>query len=128
MRHLADDGRTVFVSSHILAEVAKVADEVVVISKGRFITQAPVDDLTLDEQAVVIRSPDLLPLADALRHRGADVVVSDDSLATVTGLPIEEIGATAAKEGLILHELRGQGSDLESVFLGLTATATKGPS
>jgi ABC-2 type transport system ATP-binding protein len=125
LHRLADDGRTVFVSSHILAEVAKFADEVVVINRGRLVTQAPMAALTLDRR-VVVRSPDAALLAHVLEHSGGSVSTLPDRRIVVSGLPVEEVGEIAAREGIALHELRGQESDFESVFLGLTGADAGG--
>jgi len=123
LRHLAGEGRTVFVSSHMLAEVARMADEVVVINHGRFVTHMPVADLTVGDH-VLVRTPDAARLVELLRDRGADAVSQDGRLA-VTGLGIEEIGRLAASEQVVLYELRPGDSDLESVFLDLTASGVE---
>jgi len=123
LRYMADQGRTVFVSSHMLAEVSRMADEVVVINHGRFVTHAPVAELTVDHQ-VVVRSPDAGRFMPLLVGRGATVVDADGALA-VAGLPIEEIGQLAAAEGVVLHELRSQDTDLEAAFFDLMAVSTE---
>lgn len=119
LRYLADEGRTVFVSSHMLAEVARMADEVVVINEGRFVTHAPVADLTVD-QHVLVRSPDGARLQQLLVDRGATVSDGDGRLA-VAGLSIEEVGQLAADASVVLHELRLRDTDLESAFFDLMA-------
>lgn len=123
LRHLADEGRTVFVSSHMLAEVSRMADEVVVINRGRFVTHAPVADLTVDHH-VLTRSPDAARLEQVLVGAGAQVTHVDDQL-SVAGLPIEEVGRLAAKEQLVLHELRTRDNDLESAFFDLVSVSTE---
>lgn len=122
LRFLAGQGRTVFVSSHMLAEVAKLADEVVVINHGRFVTHMPVADLTVGHH-VLVRTPDRDRLLQLLRERGADATDQDGRLA-VTGMAIEQIGRLAAAEQVVLHELRRGDSDLETVFFDLTAAPT----
>ena len=123
LRYLADQGRTVFVSSHMLAEVSRMADEVVVINHGRFVTHAPVQDLTVDHH-VRVRTPDMARFELALLAQGA--IVSDgDGALTIAGLPIEEVGRLAAAEGVVLHELRTQETDLESAFFDLVGQGTE---
>lgn len=123
LRYLADEGRTVFVSSHMLAEVSRMADEVVVINRGRFVTHAPVADLTVDHH-VLVRSPDAVRFERILTEHGAQVTHVDDHL-SVGGLPIEEIGQLAATDHVVLHELRARDTDLESAFFDLTAVGTE---
>lgn len=123
LRYLADQGRTVFVSSHMLAEVSRMADEVVVINEGRFVTHAPVADLTVDRH-VLVRSPDAARFQDVLLARGARVSGEDGHL-VVGGLPIEDVGGLAAKEGVVLYELRARDTDLESAFFDLMANGVE---
>lgn len=123
LRHLAGEGRTVFVSSHMLAEVAKMADEVVVINKGRFVTHMPVAELTVDHH-VLVRTPDQARLLALLEARGAEAAAQDGRL-VVTGMSIEALGALAAAEQVVLHELRHGDSDLERAFFDLTAAPTE---
>jgi ABC-2 type transport system ATP-binding protein len=123
LRFLAGEGRTVFVSSHMLAEVSKMADEVIVINHGRFVTHMPVADLTVGHQ-VVVRTPDQPRMVELLRDRGADVTAADGQL-SVAGLSAEEVGQLAAAEQVVLHELRRADSDLESVFFDLTTMPTE---
>lgn len=123
LRHLAGEGRTVFVSSHMLAEVAKLADEVVVINHGRFVTHVPVGDLTTGHH-VLVRTPDQGRFVELVRARGGEATSVEGRLA-VTGLGIEEIGQLAAAEQVVLHELRRGDSDLETAFFDLTAAPTE---
>lgn len=123
LRFLAGEGRTVFVSSHMLAEVSKMADEVVVINDGRFVTHMPVADLTVGHD-VLVRTPDEARLVELLRARGATTTVVDGRL-SITGLGVEEVGQLAAAEQVVLHELRRAESDLEAVFFDLTAGPTE---
>ena len=120
LRGLADAGRTVFVSSHVLAEVAKFADEVVVIDNGRLVAHTRVDALTTDHQ-VVVRTPELRRLSSVLASSGGTVTEQGDEALTVTQLDAEDVGRLAARHGIVLHELRTERADLESAFLALTA-------
>jgi ABC-2 type transport system ATP-binding protein len=122
LRSLADEGRAVLVSSHLLGEVARLADDVVVIRRGRFVTQAGVADLTGAAGGGVVRVSSLADpaLATALEARGAEVAVGPDGL-SVTGLEAEEVGHTALQAGIVLRELRPVVVELEDVFMELTA-------
>jgi ABC-2 type transport system ATP-binding protein len=122
LRSLAhEQGKTVFVSSHILAEVAQMVDEVVIIHRGRLITQGPVDTVIANMGcAVAVRSPDATSLADLLTRRDATVSRRDGDRLLVSGLDIEDVGRLAAAHGLVLYELREEGVSLEETFLALT--------
>jgi ABC-2 type transport system ATP-binding protein len=120
LRGLAADGRAVLVSSHVLAELAQTADDIVILAKGRVIAQAPIGELTARAGArALVRSPQ----AEALRG----FLVAADIEATLAGddtlgvdAPPERIGEIAAANGIVLHELRAEESSLEEVFLELT--------
>ncbi len=120
LRHLASQGRTVLVSSHVLAEVQQTVDHVVIISRGRLITSAPLAELTRNHAADVrVRTPDADRLRAALEAQGAQVRAADGVL-HVSGLTPPDIGRTALREAVELHELVQEESDLEQVFLSLT--------
>jgi ABC-2 type transport system ATP-binding protein len=122
LRSLADEGRAVLVSSHLLGEVARLADDVVVIRRGRFVTKASVADLTGAAGGGAVRVASLADpaLASALQARGGEVAVGPDGL-TVTGLEPETIGRSALEAGIVLRELRPVVAELEDVFMELTA-------
>lgn len=122
LRNLAHErGKTVFVSSHILAEVAQMVDEVVIINRGRLITQGPVDTVIAHMgQTVAVRSPDATSLADLLSGQDATVSRFDGDRLLVSGFDIEDVGRLAAAHGLVLYELREEGVSLEETFLALT--------
>jgi ABC-2 type transport system ATP-binding protein len=120
LRHLADEGRTVLVSSHLIGEVARLADDVIVIREGRFVTQASVTELTaVATGGAIVRSLDDVTLTARLRAAGADVVADPDQL-TVRGVAPELIGRTALEAGIVVTELRPVRAELEDVFLELT--------
>ncbi len=124
LRYLADQGRTVFVSSHMLAEVSRMADEVVVINHGRFVTHAPVAGPHRRPPCTRAHARHGSRFELALLAQGA--IVSDgDGALTIAGLPIEEVGRLAAAEGVVLHELRTQETDLESAFFDLVGQGTE---
>ena len=129
LRHLASTGRTVLVSSHVLVEVEQTVDDVVILARGRLVRACPLEDLVASRSAhVLVRSPDAVRLAAALAdgvdgHRPTGTrLVGDDEL-TVEGMPIALVGRAALRTGAELHELREERTDLEDVFLALTADA-----
>jgi ABC-2 type transport system ATP-binding protein len=121
LRSFAAGGGTVLISSHVLAEVAQLADEVVIIHHGRLIAQEPLAALTARAGGgTVVRSPDASRLAAELRQGGLEASEEGGGGLVVAG-PAERVGEIAAASGIVLHELRPQGATLEEVFLELTA-------
>ena len=122
LRAFADAGRSVLVSSHLLAETAQTVDRLVVIDDGRLVREGAVEAITSTiAQDVVVRSPDAPRLRQALQEAGAAISDGDDPAAfSITGLPIERVGEVASAEGVVLHELRGRAASLEQAFLQLT--------
>src|SRR4051794_13921334 len=123
LRAFADEGRTVFLSSHLLAEVAHSADEAIIIDHGRLVTAGPVDQLMPAASALLVGTPDADLLAVALEHRGATVQRRGPEELTVTGVERELVGRTALEIGAVIVDMRTTGNDLESVFATLTAPA-----
>jgi len=122
LRHLADDDRTVLVSSHVLAEVEQTVDDVLIMSKGRLLAQGPISRLASSAQPVVrARSPQAEKLATALVSAGAAVNRLDDALA-VRGPSAAEVGELAHAHGLALHELFTETPSLEDLFLQIAGT------
>jgi ABC-2 type transport system ATP-binding protein len=122
LRGLARQGRTVLVSSHLLAEVAQTADRVVVIDHGRLVTQAALEDLISDARQVVrVRTSRPAELRLALLAEGAQVAVDGDRL-QVTGASADRIGLIAAQLSIPLFESVTDTTNLEEVFLQLTTT------
>lgn len=126
--HLAGEGRTVFVSSHLLSEMALMAHELVVIGRGRLIEQCAVADF-VDRHAerwVRVRSPDLDRLVTAAVAAGARVRSrSADGAVELDGVTCERLGALAARQGVVLHELSPATGSLEDAFLRSTAAQTQ---
>jgi ABC-2 type transport system ATP-binding protein len=121
LRGLGRQGRTVLVSSHLLAEVAQTADRVVVIDHGRLVTQSPLQELVaVARQVVRVRTPQAEELRDALLAAGAQVTREADRL-QVTGASAEQVGLVAAGRSIPLFECVTDAIDLEAVFLQLTA-------
>ncbi len=122
LRHLADQARTVLVSSHVLAEVEQTVDDVLIMSKGRLLAQGPISRLASSAQPVVrARSPQAEKLAAALVSAGAAVNRLDDALA-VRGPSAAEVGELAHAQGLALHELFTETPSLEDLFLQIAGT------
>ena len=123
LRRLGREGRTVFVSSHILSEVQQTCDRVAIVSRGRCITSGPVDEVLHQGKAagLIARLEDLAAGAAALGEAGISATLSDDVLRIE--LPPEQaarVTQVLAERGLYLSELRKDEVDLETVFLELT--------
>ena len=128
MRTLASDGRTVFVSSHLLAEMANTADALVVIGRGRLIASTTVSDFVARSGAdtIRVRSPQL----DTLRRVLADAGIrahpeSDGAALLVEGAAIEVVGDLAARNAITLHELSGRQPSLEEAYMKFTDEAVE---
>jgi ABC-2 type transport system ATP-binding protein len=122
LRARASEGRTVLISSHVLAEVAQTVDDVVVIHHGRLVDEGPVSRLTAPE-GVSVRSPRSSELADALTRAGAQVHSESDQQLLVSGMEAPQVGELAFSAGIALHELTPRAASLEDVFLELTGDA-----
>jgi ABC-2 type transport system ATP-binding protein len=121
LRAFAKGGRTVLVSSHVLAEVAQTVDRVLIINRGRLVTEASLDELTARlGGAVRVRSPQATLLQEALAREGVAVTAHGDGALLVSGTTSDRVGEIAAAAGVVLHELSPQGS-LEQIFLELTS-------
>ena len=126
LRGLAKDGRTVLVSSHLLAEVAQTADSVVILDRGRLITHSSLDDLMAGTAGVVqVRTPRSEQLRAALAADGAQPRVMAADRLEVSGSTAERVGTLAAELSIPLFEIVAQATDLEDMFFKLTA-ATAG--
>ncbi len=122
LKGLAREGRTVFVSSHLMSEMAVTADEVVIIGKGRLISQIPIDELLAQssQRFVRVRSPEIARLKEALEGGGAATVLEDDGSLSVRGKDEVAIGELAASIPVVLHLLAPQSASLEEAFMELT--------
>jgi ABC-2 type transport system ATP-binding protein len=120
LRSLAGEGRTVLLSSHVLAEVAQTVDEVVIIHRGRLIRHAAMVEVeAMAAGSTTVRSPEASRLASLLLHADLDVrSLGGGRLAVLA--PPERIGEIAAANGVVLHELTAERATLEEVFLQLT--------
>jgi ABC-2 type transport system ATP-binding protein len=127
LRSLAAEGRTVLVSSHVLAEVAQTVDEVAVIHKGKLRAMSTLAGLTsMSGAGVQVRSPAAERLTEILAEAGATAAPTADGGILVTGMTAPEIGEAAAGAGIVLHELTpSRDASLEDVFLELTRDEQK---
>lgn len=122
LKGLAAEGRTVFVSSHLMSEMALTADQIVVIGQGRLISAGSTADFIAESsgQFVRVRSPQIEQLAELLRAKGAVVRSEADAALAVSGLSAAQIGDLAGTNSIFLHELATQSASLEEAFMELT--------
>ncbi len=132
VKQLAAEGRTVFVSSHLMNEMAVTADQLIVIGRGRLIAASSTQDFIerSSERSVLVRSPDAARLAELVAAAGGTAVPGmsgpDEADALrVTGLPAPRIGELAASAAIVLHELTPQLASLEEAFMELTADSVE---
>jgi ABC-2 type transport system ATP-binding protein len=123
LKSLAAEGRTVFVSSHLMAEMALTAQQVIVIGRGRLITDISVEEFVRQASGKIVhvRTPRAAELRAALADPGVTVAEGDEpGVLEVTGLTAAEIGGVANEHGIALHELTPQQASLEEAFMTLT--------
>ena len=120
LRGFAADGNAVLVSSHVLTEMAQLADEAIVISRGRLVRQARLSQLTSDSRELVVVTPDAGRLAAALQERGLEVATRDDGELHVTGADAARVGMIAFEARVPVLGLAEKESSLEDAFLELT--------
>jgi ABC-2 type transport system ATP-binding protein len=127
MKALAAEGRTVFVSSHLMSEMESTADHLIVIGRGKLIADCSMQDFIAQSSGASVRvrtpSPDLL--VRALTAKGATVSVGGDGEVEVRGMTTDEIGDLAFSEGVRLHELTMLRASLEEAFMELTASSVE---
>ncbi|TDC52835.1 ATP-binding cassette domain-containing protein [Actinomadura sp. KC345] len=122
MQRLAAEGRTVFVSSHLMNEMAVTAEHLIVIGRGKLIADCSTEEFVerSTEQTVIVRSPDAARLGDVLTAEGAKVSPDGDALLSVTHMEAPRVGELAAAQGIVLHELTPTRGSLEDAFMELT--------
>ncbi len=125
-RELAADGRTVLVSSHLMSEMAQIADHLVVIGRGRLLADLPTAELieSSARRDVLVRSPRAGELAGLIAKRGGTVTPQDDGALVVTGLDAAAVGDLAARHGIAVHALVPRQASLEDAYLDLTGEST----
>jgi len=126
-RGLADEGRTVLLSSHLMSEMALTADHLVVIGRGRLIADTGLEAFVqaAAQQGVLVRTPDAPRLASLLRDAGAAVRPGADGGLMVTGMSGAEVGGLAGAHGIVLHELTPRRASLEDAYLELTGDSVE---
>ncbi|MCL7427414.1 ABC transporter ATP-binding protein [Streptomyces sp. NPDC057806] len=127
MKSLAAQGRTVFVSSHLMSEMALTADHLVVIGQGRLLADTSMADFIAQNSRsyVRVRTPHRERLLDVLRRAGMTVVQTGSGALEVDGGQSERVGELAAQHQLVLHELSPQQASLEEAFMQLTAESVE---
>jgi ABC-2 type transport system ATP-binding protein len=127
LRSLADEGRSVLISSHLMSEMALTADRLIVVGRGRLIAEGSVADIVQRSSSGYVRVDTAEPerLRELLVDRGADVRTETDRTFSVTGLDAREVGTAAAAAGIALYELSSQAASLEEAFMELTRDAVE---
>jgi ABC-2 type transport system ATP-binding protein len=128
LRGLAAEGRTVFLSSHLMSEMAQTAEHLVVVGRGRLIADTTVAEIVAQashDASVHVRTPDATELRDLLVGEGATVSSAERGVLDVRELPHTRIGEIAAARGIVLHELTPQTASLEEAFMRLTGDAVE---
>ena len=122
VRYLASQGRTVFISSHLMSEMSQTADHLLVIGRGRIIASGPIDEVIGSARQATVRvvTPDPDRLSRRLREQGGQVTVLEPGRLEVTALTHVQIGEIAAADGVTLHELTPMNASLEDAYLSLT--------
>ncbi|MGN7192208.1 MULTISPECIES: ABC transporter ATP-binding protein [unclassified Curtobacterium] len=124
-RRLAADGRTVFLSSHLMSEMAQTADRVVVLGRGRVLADAPIDEFVSGGSGgggkrTLVRTPHPDQLFTALGSAASSITPREDGAFEVVGPDAQQIGTLAAQTGAVLHELTPMGASLEEAYMALT--------
>lgn len=125
VRHIAAEGRTVLLSSHLMSEMALTADHVIVLGRGEVLADAPLPELVRSwtTEVVLVRSPELSRLVEVLAPEGVTATRAETGLASLAGASAVRIGDLAARHGIPLHELTPRSGSLEDAYLALTGDA-----
>ncbi len=125
LRGLAAEGRTVFVSSHLMSEMAQTADHVIVVGRGRVIADVPIQQIISGAStgAVEVRSPRARELSTVLAGEGVVILQRAADQLEVTGLTVGQIGQAALDAGVVLHGLTPHEASLEEAFMEMTRDA-----
>ncbi|GAA1752573.1 ABC transporter ATP-binding protein [Agromyces humatus] len=121
-RQLAAEGRTVFLSSHLMSEMAQTADHVLILGRGRIVADAPMSEIVAGagSASVQVRTPHIARLVPLLEADGATVSGAEPDLVSVTGLAAPRIAEIAAGAGVVVHELTPVTRSLEEAYMALT--------
>jgi ABC-2 type transport system ATP-binding protein len=128
LKNLAADGRTVFLSSHLMSEIAQTAEHLVVVGRGRLIADTTVAEIVAEaskDSAVRVRTPEATRLREAMAGDGVRIVSLEPGLLEVHGLASAAIGELVARTGIVLHELTPQTASLEEAFMRITGEAVE---
>jgi ABC-2 type transport system ATP-binding protein len=127
MKALAAEGRTIFVSSHLMSEMENTADHLIVIGRGKLIADCSVAEFIARNsvQSVRVRTPQPLPLVDAIVRAGGSAIAADDGAIVAQGLTAAQIGDLAFDGRIRLHELASSQASLEEAFMELTAASVE---
>ncbi|MEV1054128.1 ABC transporter ATP-binding protein [Streptomyces sp. NPDC049887] len=127
MKQLAAEGRTIFVSSHLMSEMALTADHLIVIGQGRLLADTSMADFIHQNSRsyVRLRSPQQERLRDVLRESGLTPVEAGNGTLEIDGATTEQVGELAAEHHIVLHELSSQRASLEEAFMQMTASAVE---
>ncbi len=122
LKQLAGEGRTVFVSSHLMSEMAQTAEHLIVIGRGQLLADMAVEEFVrrASKRSVRVRSPQSTRLAELLAGPEVTVDALEPGLLEITGADARAVGETAAAHGIVLHELTPQQASLEEAFVELT--------
>jgi ABC-2 type transport system ATP-binding protein len=128
LKGLAAEGRTVFLSSHLMSEIAVTAEHLIVVGRGRLIADTSVAEIVAQASeggAVHVRTPEATRLQSAIAHEDVVVASIERGVLEVTGTTSERIGEIAAREGIVLYELTPQKASLEQAFMRLTGESVE---
>jgi len=123
VKYLAAEGRTVFLSSHLMSEMALTADHIIVVGRGKVIADAPVAEILAKAQGttVRVRTPQATALVEQVRGPDVTIISVESGVMEITGSTPEAIGEAAAAAGIVLHELTPLHGSLEDAYMQLTA-------
>ncbi|MFD7610867.1 ABC transporter ATP-binding protein [Streptomyces sp. NPDC059828] len=127
MKLLASEGRTIFVSSHLMSEMALTADHLIVIGQGKLLADTSMADFIQQNSRsfVRMRSPQQEQLRDVLHERGLTAIEAGNGTLEIDGATAEKLGELAAEHRIVLHELSAQRASLEEAFMQMTASAVE---
>jgi len=122
VRYLAGEGRTVFLSSHLMSEMALTADHLIVLGRGRIVADAPIAEIlgASTRPTVRLRSPEAARLITTIAAPDIDVTQDGSDLVQITGMTAAQMGDAAAHAGIALHELTPVSASLEEAYMALT--------